>query len=151
MLVLSVARRILASGGHPSPRRRPVPPVGPVPGTTALPLDPHGDGLCEDPNGNGRTDVADVVLRFDRTNRSAANEPVAALDSDGNDRIDVADVVQDLNRLRCAALPDPSPPDAPSSRASHGRLEARVSAALGGEKACLGYFKNCILMSYDIV
>ena len=49
----------------------PTPAVVTVPGSTAPPTDPDGDGLYDDVNGNGRTDFADVgaVLQPDELDR----------------------------------------------------------------------------------
>jgi PKD repeat protein len=73
--------------------------VGAVPPGTALPTDGDGDGVCEDVNGNGRGDFADVVLFFNQMTWIAANEPVAAFDYNANGRIDFADVVWLFNNL----------------------------------------------------
>jgi PKD repeat protein len=73
--------------------------VATVPGGTAEPTDTNADGICDDVNGNGRADFADVVLYFDRMGWIAANEPVPAFDCNGNGRIDFADVVWLFNRL----------------------------------------------------
>jgi PKD repeat protein len=70
-----------------------------APSRTAPPSDPDGDGVCDDVNGNGRPDFADVVLFFDRMDWIAANEPVTAFDCNGNGRIDFADVVGLFARL----------------------------------------------------
>jgi alkaline phosphatase len=80
-----------AIGGAPA---APTPGVVAVPGGTGLPRDLDDDGLCEDVNGNGRADFADVVLFFNQMTWIAANEPVAAFDCNGNGRIDFADVVR---------------------------------------------------------
>ena len=71
----------------------------PVPGAAGPPTDPDHDGLCDDVNGNGRKDFADVVLYFNQMSWIAANEPVAAFDYNGNGRIDFADVVWLFNHL----------------------------------------------------
>jgi PKD repeat protein len=55
--------------------------------------------VCEDVNGNGRADFADVVLYFNSMTWDAANEPVAAFDYNANGRIDFADVVRLFDRL----------------------------------------------------
>jgi PKD repeat protein len=70
-----------------------------VPGGAGAPTDTNGDGLCDDVNGNGRQDFADVVLYFNQMTWIAANEPVAAFDYNGNGRIDFADVVWLFNAL----------------------------------------------------
>jgi parallel beta-helix repeat protein len=67
------------------------PPV--VPGGMGRPADLDGDGWCEDVNGNGRKDCADVTLFFAELEWCATNEPVAILDFNGNGRLDFADVV----------------------------------------------------------
>jgi PKD repeat protein len=64
-----------------------------VPGGSGVPRDLDGDGFCEDVNGNGRRDFADVVLYFNQMTWIAANEPVVPFDYNGNGRIDFADVV----------------------------------------------------------
>jgi PKD repeat protein len=64
-----------------------------IPGGAATPGDTDGDGTCDDVNGNGRSDFADVVLYFNQMNWIAANEPVALFDYNRNGRIDFADVV----------------------------------------------------------
>ncbi len=69
----------------------PPPPI--VPGGTGRPADLDGDGWCEDVNGNGRVDFADVTLFFAELEWCATNEPVAILDFNGNGRLDFADVV----------------------------------------------------------
>ena len=79
----------------PTPTHR----VAAVPPETALPTDGNGDGVCEDVNGNGRKDFADVVLFFNQMSWIAASEPVAAFDDNANGRIDFADVVWLFNHL----------------------------------------------------
>lgn len=69
----------------------PAPPV--VPGGVGRPTDLDGDGWCEDVNGNGRFDFADVTLLFAELDWCAASEPVAILDFNGNGRLDFADVL----------------------------------------------------------
>jgi beta propeller repeat protein len=71
----------------------------PVPGCSAPPGDLNGDGTCEDVNGNGRKDFADVTLYFNQMTWIAANEPLAAFDFNGNGRIDFADVTWLFNNL----------------------------------------------------
>jgi exo-beta-1,3-glucanase (GH17 family) len=71
----------------------------PVPGATGAPRDLDQDGLCDDVNGNGREDFADVLLYFNQMTWIAANEPAPAFDYNGNGRIDFADVVWLFNRL----------------------------------------------------
>jgi beta propeller repeat protein len=77
----------------------PLPGVTAVPPGTALPTDTNGDGRCEDVNGNGRKDFADVVLYFNQMTWIANNEPVLLFDYNGNGRIDFADVVALFNAL----------------------------------------------------
>jgi PKD repeat protein len=91
----------LWTGGlAPKPGRLPLPPaVLPVPGGAGPSRDTDADGICEDINGNGRADFADVVLYFNRMDWIAANEPVALMDCNANGRIDFADVVWLFNRL----------------------------------------------------
>jgi PKD repeat protein len=71
----------------------------PVPPGSAAPGDSDSDGVCEDLNGNGRPDFADVVLYFNQMSWIAANEPISAFDCNENDRIDFADVVWLFNHL----------------------------------------------------
>jgi PKD repeat protein len=54
--------------------------------------DPDGDGLCEDLNGNGRTDFDDVNTLFDNLQSSDVRDNVSAFDFNGNGRIDFDDV-----------------------------------------------------------
>ncbi len=70
-----------------------------VPPGTALPTDTNVDGLCDDVNGNGRKDFADVVVYFNQMTWIAANEPVGAFDFNANGRVDFADVVWLFNHL----------------------------------------------------
>ena len=81
------------------PGRLPLEPVVMVPGGTAPPTDTDADARCDDVNGNGRADFADVVLYFNQMSWIAANEPVASFDYNGNGRIDFADVVWLFNRI----------------------------------------------------
>ncbi|MEN6341754.1 MAG: hypothetical protein ABFC89_04255 [Methanospirillum sp.] len=64
-----------------------------IPGAVGYSTDTDDDGLCDDVNGNGHADFADVVLYFNQMTWIAANEPMAAFDCNGNGRIDFADVV----------------------------------------------------------
>jgi exo-beta-1,3-glucanase (GH17 family) len=85
---------------EPKPGRFPLPGLPSlVPGGAAIPGDTDGDGLCEDVNGNGRRDFADVVLCFTQMSWIAANEPTAMFDYNGNGRIDFADVVRLFTNL----------------------------------------------------
>ena len=70
-----------------------------VPGAAMPPTDTDGDGCCDDVNGNGRTDFADVVLYFNQMSWIAANEPLVAFDYNGNGRIDFADVIWLFNTM----------------------------------------------------
>jgi Tol biopolymer transport system component len=63
-----------------------------IPGGAGVPRDLDGDGKCEDVNGNGRKDFADVTLYFNQMAWIGENEPLAAFDYNGNGRIDFADV-----------------------------------------------------------
>jgi PKD repeat protein len=74
-------------------------PVVSIPGGAGIPRDLDGDGTCEDVNGNGRKDFADVTLYFNRMTWIGENEPVAAFDFNGNGRIDFADVTRLFNDL----------------------------------------------------
>ena len=74
-------------------------PLVALPGSNQAPLDPDGDGLYEDVNGNGRADFADVVLYFNQMAWIAENGPLVAFDHNGNGRIDFADVVALFNDL----------------------------------------------------
>lgn len=74
-------------------------PLVPFPGTTASPRDLDHDGICEDVNGNGRQDFADVVLFFNQLDWCGESEPVEAFDFNRNGRLDFADVVALFNRL----------------------------------------------------
>ncbi|MEN6517918.1 MAG: GDSL-type esterase/lipase family protein [Methanospirillum sp.] len=69
-----------------------------VPGGTGSAGDPNDDGLCEDVNGNGRKDFADVVLFFSRLDWCAGHAPWA-FDFNGNGRIDFADVTRLFNLI----------------------------------------------------
>ena len=77
----------------------PLPGVVTVQGGTGVPRDLNGDGTCDDVNGNGRKDFADVVLYFNQMSWIAANEPVLWFDYNGNGRIDFADVTRLFNAL----------------------------------------------------
>ena len=70
-----------------------------VPGGAGVPTDTGGDWLCDDVNGNGRADFADVVLFFNQMTWIADHEPLEAFDYNGNGRIDFADVVWLFNNL----------------------------------------------------
>ena len=77
----------------------PAPRAIALPGSTAVPTDTDGDGLCDDVNGNGRRDFADVVLYFNQMTWIAANEPLKLFDFNANGRIDFSDVVALFNAL----------------------------------------------------
>jgi beta propeller repeat protein len=77
----------------------PLPGMVTVPGGAGAPGDLNGDGRCEDVNGNGRKDFADVVLFFNQMSWIAANEPVWRFDFNTNGRIDFSDVVWLFNHL----------------------------------------------------
>jgi PKD repeat protein len=70
-----------------------------IPPLTALPRDLDGDGICEDVNGNGRTDFNDITVFFNSMAWIAEHEPIAAFDPNRNGRIDFNDVVVLFNRL----------------------------------------------------
>jgi PKD repeat protein len=70
-----------------------------VPGGTGVPTSTANDGRCDDVNGNGRKDFADVVLYFNQLSWIAVHEPVSAFDYNANGRIDFADVVWLFNHL----------------------------------------------------
>ena len=89
----------VAAGPYHSLALRYPRPLRAVPPSTEMPLDLDDDGLCEDVNGNGRADFADVVLFFDQMTWIAENEPVKLFDCNGNGRIDFADVVWLFNHL----------------------------------------------------
>jgi lysophospholipase L1-like esterase len=82
---------------------RPEPTVPPIVLPTPTPLivsgstraagDPNNDGLCDDVNGNGRKDFADVVLLFNQLDWCGAHAPWA-FDFNGNGRVDFADVIR---------------------------------------------------------
>jgi len=67
------------------------PPV--IPGGMGRPADLDGDGFCEDVNGNGRADFADVTLLFGQMDWIGANEPLPLFDLNGSGRIDFQDVL----------------------------------------------------------
>ncbi|MEN6343333.1 MAG: GDSL-type esterase/lipase family protein [Methanospirillum sp.] len=67
-----------------------------VPGGAGAAGDPNHDGLCEDVNGNGRKDFADIVLLFNQLAWCSAHAPWA-FDFNGNGRVDFADVVRLFN------------------------------------------------------
>lgn len=64
-----------------------------VPGGAGAAGDPNSDGLCEDVNGNGGRDFADLVLLFSRLDWCAAHAPWA-FDFNGNGQVDFADVIR---------------------------------------------------------
>ncbi|HOV66841.1 MAG TPA: hypothetical protein PLI31_00595 [Methanoregulaceae archaeon] len=66
----------------------------PLPPQQVIPRDLDRDGKCEDVNGNGRRDFADVVLYFNQMIWIAENEPIPAFDFNNNNRIDFADIVR---------------------------------------------------------
>jgi len=70
------------------------PPVVSLPGCSGVPIDPDGDGVYEDLNGDGRVTVDDVVLFFRQLDWIAANEPIPAFDFSGNGRIGFEDIVR---------------------------------------------------------
>ena len=70
-----------------------------LPQVTAFPSDPDQDGRCEDLNGNGSADFADVVLFFNQIEWISQYEPVQSFDMNGNGRIDFGDIVTLFNQL----------------------------------------------------
>jgi PKD repeat protein len=70
-----------------------------LPDRADLPNDLDGDGRCEDVNGNGRRDFADVVLYFNQMTWIGTNEPRSLFDYNGNGRVDFADVTWLFNNL----------------------------------------------------
>ncbi len=86
-----------------------VPTLKPVPGASGLPQDLDRDGRCEDVNGNGREDFADIVLYFNQMAWIAGNEPLEAFDYNDNGRIDFADVVRLFTDLSGGPTPTPMP------------------------------------------
>ncbi|ACL16101.1 hypothetical protein [Methanosphaerula palustris] len=70
-----------------------------VPGSSKVPTDIDGDGLCEDINGDGVLDFNDVVLYFNQMDWIADNEPVSLFDYNGNGEIDFNDVIWLFNRV----------------------------------------------------
>ena len=99
--VSALAGRTVSGGrlNASSTLARIAPPLPVLPGAANPPTDPDGDGQCDDTNGNGRADFADVVLYFTQMSWIAANEPLSAFDCNGNGRIDFADVVWLFNHL----------------------------------------------------
>ncbi len=83
----------------PTPTAISTPSVAPIPGGVGAPTDTDGDGCCDDINGNGRRDFADIVLYFNQMTWIAANEPTVPFDFNANGRVDFADVVALFNRL----------------------------------------------------
>jgi PKD repeat protein len=76
-------------------------PAGPIPlpGFSAPPADPDGDGLYDDLNANGQTDFADVVIFFRQITWIEENEPVALFDYNRNGWIDFDDIVKLFRRI----------------------------------------------------
>jgi len=73
--------------------------IVPVFGSDRVPIDPDGDGLYQDVNGNGRTDFADAVLFFNQMAWIEEHEPLSAFDFNRNGRIDFADVTRLFNQI----------------------------------------------------
>jgi PKD repeat protein len=69
-----------------------VPQLLPLPGLSAVPTDPDGDGHYEDLNGNGAADFNDVVLFFTYLEWIGENEPISLFDFNGNGQVDFADI-----------------------------------------------------------
>ena len=70
-----------------------------VPGGAGVPTSTANDGRCDDVDGNGVQDFADVVLFFNQMDWIAANEPAGPFDYNSDSRIDFADVVWLFNTL----------------------------------------------------
>lgn len=68
-------------------------PLVPLPGFTAPPGDPDGDGLYEDQNANGMTDYDDVVVMYRNIEWIGENEPAGLFDFDGDNEVGFNDVV----------------------------------------------------------
>ncbi len=66
----------------------------PLPGISASPTDPDGDGQYEDLNANGRKDFDDVILFFEHLDWIMANEPIATFDYNSNGRAEFDDIVR---------------------------------------------------------
>ncbi|ACL16100.1 hypothetical protein [Methanosphaerula palustris] len=77
----------------------PAPRALAVPGSSKVPTDIDGDGLCEDINGDGVLDFNDVVLYFNQMDWIADNEPISLFDYNGNGEIDFNDVVWLFTRV----------------------------------------------------
>ena len=66
----------------------------PMPGQIQLPLDPNGDGLYEDIDGNGSVGFDDdVVMFFENVLWIRSNQPAIAFDNSGNGAVGIHDVV----------------------------------------------------------
>ncbi len=70
-----------------------------LPGLDSPSRDLDSDGLCEDVNGNGRSDFADLVELFTDWETPAVQGHTAAFDFNGNGRLDLADMVALFERL----------------------------------------------------
>jgi PKD repeat protein len=70
-----------------------------VPGGAGVPTSTANDDRCDDVDGNGVQDFADVVLYFNQMDWIAANEPAGPFDYNSDSRIDFADVVWLFNTL----------------------------------------------------
>ena len=66
----------------------------PLPGASARPTDPDGDGRYEDVNGDGDADFDDVVEFFQHFTADAVRDSPDAFDFNGNDRLDFDDVIR---------------------------------------------------------
>jgi len=72
----------------------------PMPGQLQLPLDPDGDGLFEDIDGNGSIGFDDdVVMFFENVLWIRSNQPAIAFDYSGNGAVGFHDVVLFLNEV----------------------------------------------------
>jgi len=77
----------------------PIPQVVALPGSSGLPSDLDNDGLCEDVDGNGQFNFADMTSFFNNQDLIMDKEPVDAFDFNHNGRIDFNDVVVLFNKL----------------------------------------------------
>jgi PKD repeat protein len=64
-----------------------------LPGITARPADPNGDGLYEDLNGDGKISFSDVSLYFNNLQWIQNNEPVSLFDFSRDGAIDFGDII----------------------------------------------------------
>jgi len=72
--------------------------IPPLVGDSA-PTDPDGDGVYEDVNGDGTTDIADVQALLDSFDGQTAQDNAASFDVNEDGRLDVTDVIRLLSEL----------------------------------------------------